>query len=256
MLDVKAMADAAAQAMKAHLAKALAPILQRLEAIEQQPAPKDGESVPVEQVERMVADAVAKAVAAIPRAVDGTPGRDAAHIEILPAIDETRAYPRGTFATHKGGLWRSFETTAGMKGWECIVDGLADVHVTQASERHAVITVTHSCGSAFAHSLEVPAMVYRGRWRAGSYDRGDTVTAKGGIWHCDTRTDSEPGADESAWTLAAKAGERGASTYTLALRNGFKGTEADFVASLKGEPGKPGPRGRDLTQLGFDGGKH
>lgn len=220
------------------------------------PPPKDGESVPIEQVERMVAEAVTKALADRPAPKDGEPGRDAAHIEILPAIDETKAYPRGTFATHKGGLWRSFQTTDGMKGWECIVDGVAGIEIGQPTERHVIITVERASGAAEAHALDMPAVIYRGKWVAGRYLAGDMVTAKGGIWHCNLPTETEPGTDETAWTLAAKSGDRGASAYTIALRNGFKGSEAEWVKSLKGKQGEPGRPGRDLTQLGFDGGKH
>lgn len=255
MLDVKAMADAATKAMKDYVARALAPILQRLEAIEARSLPKDGESVPMEQVERMVAEAVTKALAERPAPKDGEPGRDAAHIEVLPAIDEAKAYPRGTFATHKGGLWRSYQTTEGMKGWECIVDGLAAVAVKQEG-RSMFVDVTRASGVTELHPVTFPMMVYRGRWKPGSYDAGDTVTAKGGIWHCNLPTDVEPGADENAWTLAAKSGERGASAYTIALRNGFKGDEAAWLKSLQGKQGEPGRPGRDLTQLGFNGSKH
>ena len=38
-------------------------------------------------------------------------------------------------------------------------------------------------------------------------------------------------------------GVRGESAYDVAVRNGFTGTEEEWLASLKGEPGEPGPRG-------------
>lgn len=39
------------------------------------------------------------------------------------------------------------------------------------------------------------------------------------------------------------AGADGMSAYQIAVRNGFKGSEADWLASLKGEPGPAGPTG-------------
>ena len=38
-------------------------------------------------------------------------------------------------------------------------------------------------------------------------------------------------------------GVRGESVYDIAVRNGFTGTEADFIASLKGDRGDPGIQG-------------
>jgi hypothetical protein len=254
MRDMKEMGAELAKSLRGMVERALEPILQRVAAIEAIPPPKDGESVPVEQVERMVAEAVGKAMGAVRMPADGEPGRDAVHIEILPAIDGEKAYPRGTYARHAGGLWRSFETTAGMKGWECIVEGVAEISVTLQG-RSLFLGVTKSAGTTERHPLTLPVMVYRGVWKEGEYQTGDTVTWNGSLWHCDVATDQKPG-DGAAWTMAAKGGAQGASAYTLALRSGFKGTEGDWLASLKGPKGEPGPGGRDLTQLGFDGSKH
>ena len=40
-------------------------------------------------------------------------------------------------------------------------------------------------------------------------------------------------------------GHDGYSAYEIALKNGFEGTEQEWLASLKGEPGKPGKGGED-----------
>ncbi len=41
------------------------------------------------------------------------------------------------------------------------------------------------------------------------------------------------------------AGKDGLSAYEVAVKNGFEGTEAEWLASLKGEPGAEGPAGAD-----------
>ena len=43
--------------------------------------------------------------------------------------------------------------------------------------------------------------------------------------------------------VAGETGESGASAYEIAVNNGFNGTETEWLASLKGEKGNPGPQG-------------
>jgi integrin beta 3 len=94
---------------------------------------------------------------------------------------------------------------------------------------------------AHVHELKLAVMIYRGVFKEGSaYERGDTVTWGGSLWHCDAETADKPGEGAKAWTLAAKRGRDG--------RDGKDGAP--------GPRGQDGPKGRDLTQLGFDGGKH
>jgi len=193
-------------------------------AVAELPAPKDGKDgadVQLEDVQRMVDEAVAKAVSAISLPKDGEPGRDAAHIEILPAIEEGKAYPRGSYAKHLGGLWRSFETTSGMKGWECIVEGIARLEVEQDGERGLKAVAILSSGATSEKSLQLPAMIYRGVFSSGDYTPGDTVTWCGSLWHCETQTSDKPGEPGSkGWRLAVK----------------------------KGRDGKDGTNGKDLTK--------
>lgn len=39
--------------------------------------------------------------------------------------------------------------------------------------------------------------------------------------------------------------ENGKSAYELAVKNGFKGSEKEWLASLKGDPGPQGPQGEN-----------
>lgn len=203
------------------------------------PVPKDGESVTVEDVAPMIRDAVQEAVAALPPAEpgvsvtvedlrpliveelakamagleppkDGEPGRDAFQLEVLPEIDLEKSHVRGTFAKHAGGLWRAFERTYGLKGWECIVEGLAGVDIQQSGERGLDVALTLSSGAQVRKALQLPVMIYRGVFSPGDYVPGDTVTWGGSLWHCDEPTTDKPGeVGSKGWTLAAKRGRDG-----------------------------------------------
>lgn len=188
------------------------PLLEELvaRAFSELPKPKDGESVSHETIDDMVNTAVAKAMNALPKPADGNPGRDALEIEILPAIDLEKSYPRGVFATHKGGLFRSYQTTVGIKGWECLVDGIADITIEQSHERGISVVVTRSSEQTTVKTFDLPAMIYRGVFKPGEYKKGDCVTWGGNLWHCEETTSEKPGeVNGKGWTLCVKKGRDG-----------------------------------------------
>lgn len=162
-------------------------------------------------------------------------GRDALEIEVLPEIDEENQYVRGTFAQHKGGLWRSFETTRGMKGWECIVEGISNIQIEYDGERKAKISVERSAGGVDEHEFRIPAMIGKGVWRKGEYEQGDTVQLSGSTWFATKPTDQRPGEGED-WVLAAKVGGTGKSAYDIARKAGFEGTKEQWLDSLGKRP--------------------
>lgn len=163
---------------------------------------------------------------------DGVDGKDAAQIDILPRLDIDKSVSRGTYALHAGGLWRSFQKTHGLKGWECIVDGIADIQVDAAGERGVEVVVTRSAGETIRKAFELPVMIYRGVFTDGTdYAKGDTVTWDGSLWHCNEPTKEKPTAKAGVWTLATKRGRDG--------RDGNPGE--------KGEPGKNGVDGKVRT---------
>ena len=142
---------------------------------------------------------------------DGTDGRDGLDISPLPLIDETRSYPRGTYATHKGGLWRSFEQTSGMKGWECIVNGFNGFEEEQIDERTFVVRCFTSTG-VIEKTRKVASMVYRQLWVAAKdYEQGDCVTWGGSMWVAIPHDGQykQPGTEGSGWRLAVRAGRDG-----------------------------------------------
>lgn len=179
-------------------------------AVEALPPAEPGVSVTAEDLRPVIAEEVAKAMEAITLPKDGEPGRDALQLEILPEIIADKSYSRGTYAKHMGGLWRSFERTHGMKGWECIVDGLSSAAVEQSGERGFELSLVLSSGTEVRKSLDLPVMIYRGVFAPGDYVPGDTVTWGGSLWHCDSATCDKPGEQGSkGWRLAVKRGRDG-----------------------------------------------
>ncbi|ENH6399857.1 phage portal protein, partial [Escherichia coli] len=179
------------------------PMLEQMvkEAVSHIPVPRDGRDYDPDVLRK----AVLEAVNALPAPQDG---RDATALEVLPAIDDQKSFPRGTYATHLGGLWRAYEKTHGMRGWECLVDGVADIDVSMTGERLFSVVIRQSSGQCTEKTFSLPVMLYRGVFRAGeTYHPGDTVTWGGSLWHCNSMTADKPGdAHASGWTLAAKRG--------------------------------------------------
>lgn len=208
---------------------------------------KNGDSVSLEEIKSLVSEAVATALALVPAAkngepgLDGEPGRDGADIDILPAINPEKTYPRGTYATHSGGLWRSHSVTDGMRGWECIVDGLKAVRVEQADDRQFLVNVERASGLVETTQFAMPVVLDKGVYRQNEkYSKGDGVTFGGSFWIA--RKDSplgKPGTTDD-WRLAVKKGRDG--------KEGEPGKRG-----LKGDPGRDG---KDLTQMLPDGTKY
>lgn len=174
-------------------------------AVAEIPAPVAPE---LPDVPQLVADAVKAAVDEMPEPITPSDGRDALQIELEPCIDETKSYPRGTYATHKGGLWRSYQKTDGMRGWECIVDGISGINIKQDEERIFTISLEKACGLVEEKAFSIPVTIYRDVFKAGKeYEPGDTVTWAGSLWHCNETTTDKPGEPGTkGWTLAVKKG--------------------------------------------------
>lgn len=171
------------------------------------PRPADGKSVELNDVLPSINAEIERKFAEIPVPKDGNPGMDALDIMILPSIDFSKSYPRGVYASHNGGIWKTHNQTEGERGWDCVVRGCSDFTVEQRNERNFVVVQTDTMGNKKEASLKIPAMIYRNIWREGNtYEHGDTVTWGGSLWHCNKSTDSKPGDGQECWTLAAKKG--------------------------------------------------
>lgn len=207
--------------------------LQTLKQLAENP-PKDGEdgedgtSVTLEQVSTIIIETLPGIVASIkddvldsvnesvneavgkiniPTPADGTDGRDALDIEILPVIDESKSYPRGTYAMHDGGLWRTHAKSEGMRGWECLIDGLKSINVEYDGERGFTVQLSQSSGGMTEKSFAVPMIIDRGPWRNdGEYKQFDVTTYNGCMWIAQKdNADTVPGTSD-AWRLSVRKG--------------------------------------------------
>lgn len=138
---------------------------------------------------------------------DGEAGRDAADIVILETIDESKTYPRGTFASHKGGLWISEQ-----KGWRCVVRGESelDFHQDPTDPRIIIAEVTLSDGTVKTKEYRIPFMLDAGIYKdGGDYRMGDAVTFDGSQWVCQVEvTKAKPGTCTD-WRLVVRKGRDG-----------------------------------------------
>lgn len=118
--------------------------------------------------------------------------------------------------------------------------GFDDIQIEHDGERRFTIRFVRGTEVKECGTFTVPAQIYRGVHVEGqAYERGDTVTWGGSLYHCNETTAEKPANGSKGWTLAAKRGADG--------RHGKDGE--------RGPAGPEGKPGRDLTQKGPDGGK-
>jgi hypothetical protein len=228
--DIEKMVSDAVSGIEIPVAPELPDIKQMVkDAVNVLPQPQPPEPAALPDIEKMVSDAVSgieipaapelpdiqqmvkDAVSALPLPKDGNPGndgKDALQVEIMPCLDDEKSYPRGTYALHNGGLWRSFQKTTGMNGWECLVDGIASIDITQSHEREFTVSAKLASGAITDKSFSVPVMIYRDIFKEGEkYQPGDSVTWAGSVWYCHAETTDKPGEPSSkGWKLAVKRG--------------------------------------------------
>jgi hypothetical protein len=166
---------------------------------------KDADPVDLQALARSAADLIV-----VPEVRQAEDGRDAIDVEILPAIEEAKQYPRGTYAAHRGGLWKSYERTHGMRGWECIVDGIDGVSITQDGDREFSIKLMKSSGQEVAQKFAMPIQIYKGVFREEqAYDAHDNVTWAGSQWTSTKAENTDKPGSSDAWQLTVKAGRNG-----------------------------------------------
>lgn len=241
MLDTKAIAAALSPIIKEHVEAATAPLLRRIDEFEKRPPVagtdgKDGISVSVDDVAPMIATAVERAVAALPPAPAGAPGRDGADGKAgqdgapgRPGVDgkdgAAGAGVRGAIRAHDGSLHLTLsdgstiecgvvtgrdgrdgnDGKAGLPGR----DGLQvkDIDLALSDDGRTLIMSLDDGEVAYTAEIGIPTMIYRGVFVEGAdYAKGDTVTWGGSLWHCNGETKDKPGEGSALWTLAVKKG--------------------------------------------------
>jgi hypothetical protein len=206
-VDLEALAKAAAEFVelpKIDIALLAAEAAKLVDVPEPLPG-KDADPVDLQALARSAAELIH-----VPEVRQPQDGRDALHLEILPTIDEAKTYARNTYAKHDGGLWRSFEQTSGMRGWECIVEGLKAVSVTQDGDRQFSVKLLKSSGHEVVQNFAMPIQIYKGVFREEqTYDAHDNVTWAGSQWTSTKAQNTDKPGSSDAWTLCVKAGRNG-----------------------------------------------
>lgn len=232
--DLSALSKSIARMMREYVAAAIGVVTSRLDQVEWRikaiPAgPRGEKGEPGEPGESIVGPAGPKgepgeSIVGSPgkdgrdgrEGKDGLNGRDALQIDILPAIDQEKSYPRGTFAKHDGGLIRAFRNTDQFTedfkaaGWEVVFSGLSVFEVRQDTDPRVFVFLTAKTGELpSTMQVFIPAMIYREIYREGiEYERGDVVTFGGSAWHCQEKTTTKPGSG-GGWKLMVKEGRAG-----------------------------------------------
>ncbi|HEU4769900.1 MAG TPA: hypothetical protein VFS77_21220, partial [Pyrinomonadaceae bacterium] len=104
-------------------------------------------------------------------------------------------------------------------------------------------TTEYTTGHICTYEFKTASVVDRKVWKPDTvYEPGDLVTwgGSGFIAQCETTTKPETNEAKSDWRLLAKRGNNARSAYDIAVSNGFKGSEKDWLASLRGPKGDPG----------------
>lgn len=123
--------------------------------------------------------------------------------------------------------------------------------VEHDGERKWILKWSDAAGKSITREYSVPTLIYRDIYREGrAYARGDAVTFGGCVWIALQDTSEKPGNGCKDWRLSVKAGGPGASAYSIARDLGFRGSQAEWIESLKGERGPEGRPGRDFVLKG------
>ncbi|MEO3387330.1 hypothetical protein [Mesorhizobium sp. CAU 1741] len=181
------------------------------------PAPQDGKSVTVDDVRPLIEEATQKAVAALPVAKDGV-GLASMLIDrngcLVATMTDGSTKELGQVVgkdADMAAIERSIvEKVAAIPKPR---DGfsLSDFDATLMDDGRTVLLSFDQGEQSFKVELGIPAMIYRGVFKEGrSYEKGDTVTWGGSLWHCDVdATEEKPDSQAKHWTLAAKRGRDG-----------------------------------------------
>ncbi|ASY68887.1 hypothetical protein [Sinorhizobium fredii] len=175
---------------------------------------KDGASFTVDDFRPLVEAEVRSRVAELPVPKDGRDGIDGKDgVGLAGAVIDRDG---GLIVTLTNGETKNLGAVVGRDGAPGLPgkdgrDGfnLEDFDAELSKDGRTVLLSFDRGDLSYKIELGFPAMIYRGVFKEGeSYERGDTVTWAGSLWHCDENTSDKPG-DGKSWTLAVKRGRDG-----------------------------------------------
>lgn len=146
----------------------------------------------------------------------GADGQDAFGTKFIRGIDESRSYPKGTYALYKHKLIQAARATSNIvgddlkaAGWDVMIGEPA--LVVERSDDFRTFTFKHiyADGETVEHSFEMPVVIDRGAYAQGKeYAAGDSITWGGSTFIATRATKDAPkGSDD--WRLSCKRGNDG-----------------------------------------------
>lgn len=175
MFDGKAFGDAVVSQVRQFVDKALAPLDQRVKALE----------------ERLAAS-VSVTGAVIDREGNLVLTRSDGTTQTLGAV------------VGKDGL-DGKDGERGEPGFS-----LENFEIVQNEDGRTVELKFEGGDTSYTRELELPVVIYRGVFKEGeAYAIGDMVTWGGSVWHCNSAEAGKPGEDSAGWVLAVKKGRDG-----------------------------------------------
>jgi hypothetical protein len=214
MFDGQLLGDTIVAQVKSYLEREVAPLKAenaelkaRLKALEDRPEPENIspellEAPELPDIAALVAEAVERAVAALPPPKDG---KDAAGIvqalkdsgELVLTLEDGRLIRTGIRDGKKG--------KNGRDGF-----GFDDMDVAVLDDDRTIELSFRRGEEEKAFTLKWPTVIYRGVWRSGeTYEAGDAVTWGGHMWIAERATTAKPDQPDEGWRIAVKRGRDG-----------------------------------------------
>lgn len=210
-MDVNKMAAAVFENVRGYVADALAPLLDRIKALEERPEP---EPLTAEAVAPVVMpsllEAVNRAVNAIPRPKDGA---SVTVDDLLPAVKLAMGEWALDFERRaQDVLERAIARIPVPKAGEDGKDGfsLENFDAALCDDGRSVLLTFTQGDRKLERVLPFPVVIDRGFWRDGmEVAKGDGVTFGGSYWIAQTDTATKPDIGNADWRLAVKKGRDG-----------------------------------------------
>jgi hypothetical protein len=210
-MDVEQLADSLVAMVKERIARSLQPLAERIKALEDRPLPEAikgdaGTSVTAEDVLPILLAEAGRAIAAIPAPQDG---KSVTLADVEPMLEAMHARWALDFERRaQGVLERAVDRIPKPKDGEDGQDALGfdDLSVEHDGERG--FTLRFARGEQVKEfAFTVPVVLDRGFWADGkSAEAGDGVTFGGSYWIAQRTTATKPEVGNPDWRLAVKKG--------------------------------------------------
>lgn len=210
------------------------------------PPPEPGKSVTVEELAPLVEATVEKAVAALPvRDPVGLAGAlidREGHLVVTLSDGATKALGR-VVGTNGADVDMDVVRSTIKDAVEALPkprDGIDGVGFDDMDlvEEDGDLFLRFTRGEVVKDFL-LPVTTDRGVWVEKTYRKGAGVSWGGSYWIAQRETSAKPETPDSGWRLAVKKGRNGPSAYDVACKAGFKGSEREWLDSLRPKPVQP-----------------